>query len=204
MVKCPNCGKEITNGKFCSNCGTPIPEINIDLVDENNSNSGFCGNCGAKLKPNAKFCPACGSPIVGASYHNSNLSTVNSNIQPKNTVNSNLNYNLNDGPNTNSNFNSNINTNSNSNNNFNSNFNSNFNNNSNGSNKSLALALLLSFFIPGLGHLYLRNIKFGIFIFIICALSSLTILFPLGAFICIACYLYNLYSVYKYYNENFA
>ena len=55
MVKCPNCGKEITNGKFCSNCGTPIPEINIDLVDENNSNSGFCGNCGAKLKPNAKL-----------------------------------------------------------------------------------------------------------------------------------------------------
>ncbi|MGN1363617.1 MAG: zinc-ribbon domain-containing protein [Methanobrevibacter sp.] len=190
MVKCPNCGKEITNGKFCGNCGTPVPEINADSMDELNINlnSGFCGNCGAKLKPNAKFCPACGSPIVGASYQNSNLSTINSNIQPKSTGDNNLNHDLND----------------NLNNNLNSNLNTSFNSNINVSNKSLTLALLLSFFIPGLGQIYLGNVKFGIFIFILCVLFTFTIIFPVGAFIWFVCYAYNLYSVYKYYNENFA
>lgn len=50
LIKCPNCGKTVHKGKFCSECGYKFPLI--------------CPNCGAELKDGAKFCFECGTKIV--------------------------------------------------------------------------------------------------------------------------------------------
>lgn len=76
--KC-SCGNENT-GKFCSNCGSPKPEVSTWKCSCGNKNSGkFCSNCGkpkpSQLKcascgyepdpsqPAPKFCPECGKPM---------------------------------------------------------------------------------------------------------------------------------------------
>lgn len=46
---CPNCGKP-ASGKFCSECGTPIPE---------EEGPKFCPNCGKPVT--GKFCSECGT-----------------------------------------------------------------------------------------------------------------------------------------------
>lgn len=73
------CGNENT-GKFCSNCGSPKPEVSTWKCSCGNENSGkFCSNCGkpkpSQLKcascgyepdpsqPAPKFCPECGKPM---------------------------------------------------------------------------------------------------------------------------------------------
>lgn len=76
--KC-SCGNENT-GKFCSNCGSPKPEVSTWKCSCGSENSGkFCSNCGkpkpSQLKcascgyepdpsqPAPKFCPECGKPM---------------------------------------------------------------------------------------------------------------------------------------------
>lgn len=76
--KC-SCGNENT-GKFCSNCGSPKPEVLTWKCSCGNENTGkFCSNCGkpkpSQLKcascgyepdpsqPAPKFCPECGKPM---------------------------------------------------------------------------------------------------------------------------------------------
>lgn len=76
--KC-SCGNENT-GKFCSNCGSPKPEVSTWKCSCGNENTGkFCSNCGkpkpSQLKcascgyepdpsqPAPKFCPECGKPM---------------------------------------------------------------------------------------------------------------------------------------------
>ena len=52
MLTCPNCNKEVNAGaKFCSHCGTPIPE------------KGACPVCGLPVGGDMAFCPHCGTPI---------------------------------------------------------------------------------------------------------------------------------------------
>lgn len=53
-VKCPKCGNTIT-GKFCSNCGTSVEEVNA-------SNSK-CPKCGNDVAPGSKFCTSCGEQL---------------------------------------------------------------------------------------------------------------------------------------------
>ncbi len=48
-VTCPACHKTVAPGKFCAECGTPLP-----------AGPKFCSGCGAKLADGAKFCPECG------------------------------------------------------------------------------------------------------------------------------------------------
>ena len=88
MVICPDCGKEVTDAKFCSNCGATLKppveeavevfednvpvEVNGDVIDvevketidetEPNSdkNSKFCANCGREVAVETAFCPQCG------------------------------------------------------------------------------------------------------------------------------------------------
>lgn len=89
MVICPDCGKEVTDAKFCSNCGAtlnppveeavvtvednvPVEQVNGDVIDvevketidetEPNSvkNSKFCPNCGREVAVETAFCPQCG------------------------------------------------------------------------------------------------------------------------------------------------
>ena len=53
MLTCPNCNKEVNAGaKFCSHCGTPIPE------------KGACPGCGLPVGGDMAFCPHCGTPVT--------------------------------------------------------------------------------------------------------------------------------------------
>ena len=64
-MKCPECGREFFEGKFCPDCGTLA---NSDYVRQNQSNSSSiceeikkCRDCGHALKETDKFCPNCGA-----------------------------------------------------------------------------------------------------------------------------------------------
>ena len=64
--KCPNCGAEGNQGKFCGNCGTAKPAAPAAWICPKcgAENTGkFCGNCGtAKPEEAAEWtCPSCGS-----------------------------------------------------------------------------------------------------------------------------------------------
>jgi membrane protease subunit (stomatin/prohibitin family) len=52
QVTCPKCNKAVAPGKFCSECGTPLP-----------TGPRFCRECGTKLLDDAKFCPECGNKV---------------------------------------------------------------------------------------------------------------------------------------------
>jgi len=49
---CPNCGAQLTGGKFCPECGQPV-------VKEKH-----CTECDEKIPAAAKFCPSCGAKQV--------------------------------------------------------------------------------------------------------------------------------------------
>lgn len=49
MIVCPNCGKTVPEGKFCSECGTPFARK--------------CPNCGAEAPAGSKFCLECGTKL---------------------------------------------------------------------------------------------------------------------------------------------
>jgi membrane protease subunit (stomatin/prohibitin family) len=53
-VVCGACKKTVAPGKFCSECGSPLP-----------AGPKFCSGCGAKLSGEAKFCPECGHKVGG-------------------------------------------------------------------------------------------------------------------------------------------
>jgi membrane protease subunit (stomatin/prohibitin family) len=53
-VVCDACKKTVAPGKFCSECGSPLP-----------SGPKFCSGCGAQLNGEAKFCPECGHKVGG-------------------------------------------------------------------------------------------------------------------------------------------
>ena len=64
-MKCPECGREFFEGRFCPDCGTLV---NSDYVRQNQSNSSSiseeikkCRDCGHALKETDKFCPNCGA-----------------------------------------------------------------------------------------------------------------------------------------------
>ena len=54
MVRCPTCGNEVENEKFCPNCGTAI------IKQNNTTNNKFCSNCGEEIDVLAEICPKCG------------------------------------------------------------------------------------------------------------------------------------------------
>ena len=69
MVICPDCGKEVKDAKFCSNCGSPLPEITEDPVEdviETNvvKKTKFCSNCGTELDASVVVCPECGFRLI--------------------------------------------------------------------------------------------------------------------------------------------
>lgn len=51
-MKCPGCGSDGQEGKFCSACGTPL--------------AGACSACGSELVAGARFCTHCGHAVTGA------------------------------------------------------------------------------------------------------------------------------------------
>lgn len=80
MVICPDCGKDVTDAKFCSNCGAtlkPAVEETVDVVEVNNEVIEDNGEIiDVKVKEettndepedvgvkNTKFCPNCGREV---------------------------------------------------------------------------------------------------------------------------------------------
>src|SRR5690349_2694974 len=49
---CLQCGSNADGGKFCGDCGSPLP--------------WECGNCGGENPPGKKFCRDCGAPATTA------------------------------------------------------------------------------------------------------------------------------------------
>lgn len=81
MVICPECGKEVKKAKFCSNCGSllpeeveipveenfeePIDEVNDEPIETNIVKSTkFCSNCGTELDVSVVVCPECGFRLI--------------------------------------------------------------------------------------------------------------------------------------------
>jgi hypothetical protein len=50
---CPGCGAPATGGKFCAECGKPLPTARTN-----------CPKCNGKVEPAAKFCPECGEKLA--------------------------------------------------------------------------------------------------------------------------------------------
>jgi ribosomal protein L40E len=48
QIVCPQCGKPVTQGKFCNNCGASVSMLK-------------CSRCGAPIQAGAKFCSECGA-----------------------------------------------------------------------------------------------------------------------------------------------
>ncbi len=72
---CSKCGSSISYGcKFCTSCGTPVPESMLAEADEakkaaeqasqnNSERPMFCQQCGAKLEADVSFCESCGTKV---------------------------------------------------------------------------------------------------------------------------------------------
>ncbi len=50
VITCPQCGKPVTSGKFCGNCGAALGMV-------------VCQRCGAKMQPGTRFCGECGNKL---------------------------------------------------------------------------------------------------------------------------------------------
>ena len=46
---CPQCGKPVTEGKFCNNCGAPLGIKKCSRCGAENASGSFCSECGNKL-----------------------------------------------------------------------------------------------------------------------------------------------------------
>lgn len=57
LIKCPACGKEVSNQAIaCPNCGHPIKKVNnVEIAN-------FCTHCGEKVLSGAQYCTKCGKP----------------------------------------------------------------------------------------------------------------------------------------------
>lgn len=63
MVKCKNCGVEVSDSfDLCPNCGSDLTNSSNDAIN-NASNNNTCPNCGNDVSNDVKFCPDCGTPI---------------------------------------------------------------------------------------------------------------------------------------------
>ena len=72
LVKCPNCGKEISDkAQLCPGCGNAL------IQEEGQVEKCFCSECGVEISPNEEICHNCGCP----------LSSPNNNIQKDATEN---------------------------------------------------------------------------------------------------------------------
>lgn len=61
MTACTACGFDVTNKKFCPQCGTPVqtasPHVNTS------ASLSVCPRCNGEVKPGAAFCIHCGSAL---------------------------------------------------------------------------------------------------------------------------------------------
>ncbi|MEE1100618.1 MAG: zinc ribbon domain-containing protein [Agathobacter sp.] len=58
---CQKCGASIVQGcKFCSSCGSLVPDRMLNKEDKVINNNKFCHECGAEIKSDSVFCVYCG------------------------------------------------------------------------------------------------------------------------------------------------
>lgn len=60
MTTCTACGADVTGKKFCSECGTQVPQM--PPVNTTTS-SNVCPSCGGEVMPTASFCMHCGASL---------------------------------------------------------------------------------------------------------------------------------------------
>lgn len=61
IIVCPECGAELSKeSRFCTVCGTKLPEIPKPAAAPQ---EGVCPECGAKVDPDAAFCFMCGTRL---------------------------------------------------------------------------------------------------------------------------------------------
>lgn len=72
-ISCSHCGKAMAGKeKFCTNCGTPVPQqAAVSVYPEGSQSTAgkaaiACAKCGASLEPGVKFCTKCGTPTQPA------------------------------------------------------------------------------------------------------------------------------------------
>ena len=59
--RCPSCGAVMAKGaRFCSNCGSRMPEPAPEPEPAPNANAIYCPECGAMCKDEDEFCGVCG------------------------------------------------------------------------------------------------------------------------------------------------
>lgn len=59
VVKCENCGTEVSSDKFCTTCGKPIETT--DSLES--SDVSICPDCNSEIPPGKKFCTNCGKSL---------------------------------------------------------------------------------------------------------------------------------------------
>ena len=64
MVICPDCGKDVKDAKFCSNCGSALPEVEEVTETSVVKSTKFCSNCGTELDASVVVCPECGFRLI--------------------------------------------------------------------------------------------------------------------------------------------
>lgn len=62
MTTCTNCGYDVTNKKFCPECGTPVAPP-APAINEPSATTSVCPRCNGIVKAVATFCMHCGSSL---------------------------------------------------------------------------------------------------------------------------------------------
>ena len=149
MKTCPECGCEnADNVKFCKNCGF---EIEQDKTNNENSQNNTCPNCGHKIDEGMNFCRNCGTKIA-QEQKKVNKTKFCTNCGTELSEDAKFCPECGISPTEQPNYGqtrSLVKT-----------------------NKSPLLAVILSFFLPGLGQAYLGLIKKGIILFIIAMIGG--------------------------------
>lgn len=62
LTTCQVCGSEVGDAKFCKNCGSAVKkEEQTNNANSNNAGGKFCSQCGKSIDINAMMCPYCGA-----------------------------------------------------------------------------------------------------------------------------------------------
>ena len=167
MVICQDCGKDVKDAKFCSNCGAllkkseAVPAEETSEVQETGAGfeeasenvkeepvketpagtkkSKFCTNCGFELNGDFKFCPECGHDL---SRKLNNTSPGSPSVG--------------------------------------------------GEEKNMVLAVVLSVIFPGLGQFYLGLNNKGVLFLIGYIISAILVLLIIGALLCLVIWIWAL------------
>lgn len=63
MKTCTVCGADVTDKKFCPQCGAPVSSRSDPAVDNQSLSLTTCPRCGAEVERGATYCLRCGSAL---------------------------------------------------------------------------------------------------------------------------------------------